>query len=49
MSADYVNPLVQGKCPHCGSTNLFLGAEGYVTCAWIECREPDAASTVLGA
>lgn len=40
-------PLVQGRCPACGTTGLFLGSGGYVTCSLIECREPDAASTVL--
>ncbi|MFC5802769.1 DUF6085 family protein [Streptomyces formicae] len=38
---------VQGKCPACGKTSLFLGSGGYVTCSRIECPEPDAASTVL--
>ncbi|MER7813830.1 hypothetical protein [Streptomyces sp. NPDC096153] len=38
---------VQGRCPACGKTSLFLGAGGYVTCSRLECPEPDAASTLL--
>ncbi|NEB70330.1 hypothetical protein G3I39_25215 [Streptomyces fulvissimus] len=38
---------VQGRCPACGSTSLFLGSGGYVTCARLECPEPDAASSLL--
>ncbi|MFF1284395.1 hypothetical protein ACFVY4_27085 [Streptomyces sp. NPDC058299] len=40
-------PLVKGICPACGHPSLFLGSGGYVTCSAAECREPDAASTVL--
>ncbi|MFJ5886824.1 DUF6085 family protein [Streptomyces californicus] len=40
-------PTVQGRCPACGAISLFLGSGGYVTCARIECPEPDAASTLL--
>lgn len=40
-------PLVQGTCPACHSTSLFLGNGGYVTCSRIDCPEPDAATTVL--
>ncbi|WP_435610874.1 hypothetical protein [Streptomyces sp. C10-9-1] len=40
-------PLVQGRCPACGSASLFLGDGGYVTCSRIDCPEPDAASTLL--
>jgi predicted RNA-binding Zn-ribbon protein involved in translation (DUF1610 family) len=38
---------VQGVCPACGSSALFLGEGGYVTCARDHCPEPDAASTLL--
>ncbi|MFI1472064.1 hypothetical protein [Streptomyces wuyuanensis] len=38
---------VQGSCPVCGKTSLFLGDGGYVTCSRLECPEPDAASTLL--
>lgn len=30
----------------CGST-LFLGADGYVTCSYLDCPEPDAVTTLL--
>jgi hypothetical protein len=40
-------PHVQGHCPACGTTGLFLGNGGYVTCSRVDCPEPDAASTVL--
>lgn len=40
-------PNVQGQCPACGHHGLFLGSGGYVTCSWLECPEPDAASTLL--
>jgi hypothetical protein len=40
-------PLVTGRCPACGTTGLFLGDGGYVTCSLIDCPAPDAASTVL--
>lgn len=38
---------VQGYCPSCGSSSLFLGAGGYVTCSWSDCAEPDAATGML--
>ena len=38
---------VEGYCPMgCGRT-LFLGNSGYVTCSWLECSNPSAASRVL--
>lgn len=40
-------PLVQGRCPACGTSGLFLGSGGYVTCSLAACPEPDAASTLL--
>ncbi|MER5902974.1 hypothetical protein ABT150_23190 [Streptomyces mirabilis] len=40
-------PLVQGRCPACGTAGLFLGSGGYVTCSSADCPEPDAATTVL--
>ncbi|MFJ6440242.1 DUF6085 family protein [Streptomyces sp. NPDC091649] len=40
-------PTVQGNCPACGSSSLFLGSGGYVTCARLDCPEPDAATTLL--
>ncbi|MFD9763213.1 DUF6085 family protein [[Kitasatospora] papulosa] len=40
-------PDVQGRCPACGNTRLYLGDGGYVTCPRLDCPEPDAASTLL--
>lgn len=40
-------PDVQGLCPACGATSLFLGEGGYVTCARIECPNPCAADELL--
>lgn len=40
-------PLVQGKCPACGRTSLFLGDGGYVTCSIIDCPNPSAADELL--
>lgn len=42
-------PRVRGKCPMgCGET-LFLGAGGYVTCSYLPCPNPGAASDRLAA
>jgi hypothetical protein len=39
---------VNGTCPACGSTGtLFVGAYGYLTCGWLPCRDPLAASRLL--
>lgn len=38
---------VQGQCPACGRESLFLGDGGYVTCAILECPQPEAASDLL--
>lgn len=40
-------PLVRGVCPSCGVRALFLGADGYVTCAGPTCGHPSAASDLL--
>ena len=40
-------PRVSGYCPACGTASLFLGDGGYVTCSWIDCPNPDAATTIL--
>jgi hypothetical protein len=36
------HPRVRGRCPSCGSESLFLGAQGYVTCGVIGCKDPGA-------
>lgn len=40
-------PRVRGYCPACRGESLFLGEGGYVTCARLDCPEPDAASSLL--
>jgi hypothetical protein len=41
-------PHVQGRCPACGgSQSLFLAEGGYVTCARVECPDPEAATRLL--
>jgi hypothetical protein len=40
-------PDVQGRCPACGGSSLFVGSGGYITCSRLECPEPDAATTLL--
>jgi hypothetical protein len=38
---------IAGNCPMgCGET-LFLGAGGFVTCSYLTCPRPDAASRIL--
>jgi hypothetical protein len=37
-------PKVQGRCPACGLSSLFLGSGGYVTCGNLPCPDPCAAS-----
>lgn len=41
------HPDVQGRCPACGWTTLFLASGGYITCSRADCPDPDAASTLL--
>lgn len=38
---------VQGRCPACGGTSLFLGEGGHVTCSRIDCPAADAADVLL--
>ena len=38
---------VQGRCPACGASSLFLGKNGYVTCGVLGCKDPCAADKVL--
>jgi hypothetical protein len=40
-------PLVQGRCPACGTKGLFLGDGGYITCSLVDCPQPDAATEVI--
>lgn len=41
------HPRVQGRCPACGGSSLFLGSGGYLTCSRLDCPQPDAATEVL--
>jgi hypothetical protein len=47
MSARTPALRVVGRCPSCLNETLFLGAGGHVTCSWVECNEPVAASRLL--
>lgn len=41
-------PKVAGYCPMGCGEKLYLGVGGYITCGWLQCPHPDAASTILG-
>jgi hypothetical protein len=41
-------PQVQGRCPACGATSLFLASGNHITCAIIGCPNPCAAGELLG-
>ena len=38
---------VQGRCPACRGTGLFLGSGGHVTCPRVDCPNPTAADDLL--
>ncbi|MFJ6566658.1 hypothetical protein ACIQNU_04510 [Streptomyces sp. NPDC091292] len=38
---------VQGHCPACGGSSLFLGEGGHVTCSRLDCPAPDTADGLL--
>jgi len=38
---------VAGRCPTCGGASLFLGDDGHVTCARLDCPAPAAADDLL--
>jgi hypothetical protein len=40
-------PQIQGHCPACGGTSLFVAEGGYITCSRIDCAEPDAVASIL--
>lgn len=40
-------PGVQGRCPACNGHSLILGSGGYVTCGYLECPDPEAATNLL--
>lgn len=33
-------PRIADRCPSCGNQTLFIGAGGWLTCSWIQCKEP---------
>lgn len=41
------NPAVQGRCPACSASSLFLGEGGHVTCSHIDCPSPASADDRL--
>lgn len=47
MTQPSPNPTVQGQCPACRGSSLFLGEGGHVTCARIDCPAPCAADDLL--
>lgn len=38
---------VQGRCPACSGSSLFLGEGGHVTCSRLDCPDPTAADDLL--
>ncbi|WP_435279137.1 hypothetical protein [Streptomyces sp. 1222.5] len=40
-------PNIQGHCPSCRGSSLFVGGGGYITCSRIDCPDPSAADDVL--
>lgn len=42
-----MSATVQGRCPACGASSLFLGSGGYVTCSIDRCPDPGMASDIL--
>lgn len=38
---------VQGRCPACRMSALFLGDGGYITCGNLQCLDPCAATDML--
>lgn len=41
------HPRIRGRCASCGAESLFLGAQGYVTCSVIGCKDPGASHDLL--
>lgn len=35
-----IHSVIADRCPACGSTSLFIGSGGWLTCAVIGCKEP---------
>lgn len=41
------HPRVQGRCPACNGSSLFLGTGGHVTCSRLDCPNPTLADDQL--
>lgn len=41
-------PAVQGRCPSCGASTVFVAEGGYLTCSLSTCSNPLAPSEALG-
>ncbi|MFB8182611.1 hypothetical protein ACFC8N_42810 [Streptomyces sp. NPDC055966] len=41
------SPIVQGRCPACGTTSLLVGDGGHVTCSLDVCPNPSAVDELL--
>lgn len=37
---------ISDRCPSCGHQSLFIGSGGWLTCSWIECRQPSVGRAV---
>lgn len=42
-----MTPFIHDPCPACGSRALIIGDSGYLTCGYLECRDPLAAGRAL--
>lgn len=31
---------IRNRCPACGHDTLFIGSGGWLTCSWLQCRNP---------
>ena len=38
---------LEGKCPACGWSGLFVGSGGYITCSQYDCPDPGAVADIL--
>ena len=45
--AEHVTVRVEGFCPACGGSTLFLASGAYVTCSVIDCPNPTIVATLL--
>lgn len=38
---------IQGQCPACHGSSLFVAEGGYITCSRLDCPDPEAVTTLL--